>query len=68
MDAKETVREVRSFHLSFKEPFIDLLNSHGKQPFNGDCSNNEDVDSCFCRIEIEDRQLKAVLNLLLSLS
>jgi hypothetical protein len=47
---------------------MDLLNSHGRQPFKGDCSSNEEVDSCFCRIEIEDKQLKALLNLLFSLS
>lgn len=54
-------------HLSFKEPLLDLLNSHGgKQPFKGDCRNNEDVDNCFCLIEIEDRQLKALLSLFFS--
>lgn len=58
----------QSSHLSFSEPF-DLLNSHaGKQPFKGDCRSMEDVDNCFCRIEIEDRQLNELLSLLLSLS
>lgn len=67
MGAKAVLQ--RLSHLSFKEPLFDLLNSHGgKQPFKGDCRNNEDDDNCFCRIEIEDRQLKALLKLLFSLS
>lgn len=58
-----------SFYLSFKEPLLDFLDSHGgKQPFKGDCRNNEEVDNCFCRIEIDDRQLNALLRLLFSLS
>lgn len=48
---------------------MDFLNSHDdKQPFRGDCRNSEEVDKCFCRIEIEDRQLAALLSLLFSLS
>ena len=72
MATRETflLMPLRFFHLSFKEPVLDLLNSHGgKQPLKGDCRNNEEVDNCFCRIEIDDRQLKALLlRLLFSLS
>lgn len=57
------------FYLSLSEPLADLLSSQGRRhPFNGDCSNIEEVDSCFCLDEIEDRQLKVLLSLLFSLS
>lgn len=56
-------------HLSFKELLLDLFNSHGgRKPLKGDCRNKEDVDNCFCRMEIEDRQLNALRSLLFSLS
>lgn len=48
---------------------MDFLNSHvDKQPLKGDCRNSEEVDKCFCRMEMEDRQLKAFRSLLFSLS
>ncbi|CAK9173801.1 unnamed protein product [Ilex paraguariensis] len=55
-------------YLSFNDPLFERLNSHGgKQPFKGDCRNIEDVDNCLCLVEIEDKQLKALRSLLLSL-
>lgn len=58
---------------SFKERLMDFLNSHDghdddKQPLNGDCRNSEEVERCFWRMEIEDKQLKALRSLLFSLS
>ncbi|CAN0922061.1 hypothetical protein LINGRAHAP2_LOCUS32911, partial [Linum grandiflorum] len=38
------------------------------QPLSGDCRINEDVDSCFCLIEIDDKQLNALVSLVFSLS
>lgn len=43
----------------------DFFKSH---PFNGDCRNNEDEDSCFCRIEIDDKQLKLFVSFVFSVS
>lgn len=57
------------FYLSFRDQLLDFLNSQdGKQPFKGDCRNNEDVDNCLCLVEIEERQLKALLSRLLSVT
>lgn len=54
---------------SFNERLLDRRNSHdGKQPFKGDCKNNEDVDNCFCLDEIDDKQLNELRSLLFSLS
>lgn len=49
-------------YLSFNELLLDLLNSHGgRHPFKGELKKREDVERCFCRIEMEDRQLKVLL-------
>lgn len=58
-----------SIYLSFNELLLDLLNSHdGRHPFKGELRKREDVDRCFCLMEIEDKQLKALLSLVFSLS
>lgn len=58
-------------YLSFKEPLLDFerFSCHGgKQPLRGDCRNNDDVESCFCLMEMEDKQLNELLRLLFSFS
>lgn len=56
------------YYLSLNEPLADLLSSHGRRhPFKGDCSSKDDVESCFCLEEIEERQLKVLLSLVFSL-
>lgn len=59
-------------YLSFKELLLDfdrLSWNGGKQPLRGDCRNNDDVESCFCLMEMEDKQLnELVVRLLFSLS
>lgn len=57
-------------YLSFNELLLDLLNSHGgRHAFKGELKNREGVERCFCRIEMEDRQLKVLLlSLVFSLS
>lgn len=59
-------------YLSFRERLMDFLNSEeghddDKQPLMGDCRNSEDVERCFWRFEIEDKQLKPLRSLLFSL-
>ena len=56
------------YYLSLNDPLADLLSSHGRRhPFKGDCSSKDDVESCFCLEEIEERQLKVLLSLVFSL-
>lgn len=56
-------------YLSFTERLVDFLNSQeGKHPLRGDCKNIEDLDNFCCLVEIEERQLKVLLNLLFSLT
>lgn len=64
-----TILRVNYVYFSFEVHLVDFLNSkEGKQPLTGDCRNNEDVDSFCCLVEIEEKQLKALLSLLFSLS
>lgn len=56
-------------HLSFSDPLLDLFNSQGgRQPLNGERRKRDEVDNCFWRIEMEERQLKVLVSLLFSLS
>lgn len=62
----------RNVYLPFKELVSDFdrLSCHGgKQPLRGDCISKEDVESCFCLMEMEDKQVnELVVRLLFSLS
>lgn len=54
---------------SLIKPLLDRFNSHGgKNPFSGDCINRDDVESCLCLNDIDDRQPNVLLSLLFSLS
>ena len=59
-------------YISFKELLLDFDRfswNGGKQPLRGDCRNKDDVESCFCLMEMEDKQLnELVVRLRFSLS
>lgn len=60
-----------SVYLSFKELLLDFdrFSCHGgKQPLRGDCRNKDDVESCLCLMEMEDKQLNELLRLFFSFS
>jgi len=66
------LRRVETWHdsyLSFRGMAPDLLNSHGRRHlFTGEGRRRGEDDSCFWHIEMEDRQLNELLNVLFSLS
>lgn len=59
-------------YLPFKELVSDFdrLSCHGgRHPLRGDCISKDDVESCFCLMEMEDKQLnELVVRHLVSLS